>query len=143
VDIDPPSVQFGPDRRLALAAAVGAVVFLGLALASDDPEQRILAAIAALALAATAFNDLYFWPRIRVDTEAITLRTPTARTRLAWTRDPTVRVDGRNRLGMASHTLEIDVDELLVVLSRHALGADPIEVQQVLEAWRPRNRGRA
>jgi Bacterial PH domain len=133
----PQSVQFGPDRRLAGAAAVGALVFLGLTLLSGDPEQRILAGLAALALAVNAGVDLYFWPRLRVDAQAITLRTPTVRAKLAWTRQPIVRVDEHSRLGLSSHTLEIDVDELLVVLSRHALGTDPLEVQSVIEAWRP------
>lgn len=133
--------RFGPDRRLAWAAAAGALVLAGLAIATSDPQQRILAALAAVALAANAGVDLYFWPRLTVTPHGLVLHTPTVRTLLAWTLDPIVRIDERTRLGLASHTLEIDAGELLVVLSRHALGADPDEVLTAVQRLRPAGSG--
>jgi Bacterial PH domain len=132
--------EFGPDRRFAAAATAGALVLAGLAIATTDPQQRILAVIAALALAVNAAVDLYFWPRLSVTTRGLTLRTPTTRTELPWTSAPIIRVDERTRLGLASHTLEIDAGELLVVLSRHALGADPQDVLDILQSLRPDER---
>ncbi len=129
--------EFGPDRRWALAAAIGTAVAVGVVLLSDDPQQEILAFLAAIVLATFAALDLYFNPRLVVDARGLTLRTPTVRATLPWLDRPIVRIDSRTRLGLASHTLEIDTGELLVVLSRHALGADPEPVNARVQALRP------
>jgi hypothetical protein len=134
-----PRLRFGPDRRWAVVSGVGALIAAALAVVSDDPQQDILAFTAAVVLAAYTLVDLYFWPRLVVDGQGLTLHTPTARTTVAWSRQPIVRVDSRNRLGLSSHTLEIDADELLVVLGRRALGADPQDVLDLVQAFRPQS----
>ena len=121
---------------------MGAFVAALVVLLSNDPQQEILATTAAIVLAGYAAADLYFWPRLSVTGEGLTLRTPTVRATVAWADDPIVRVDGRRHLGLTSHTLEIDAGELLVVLGRHGLGADPAEVLGLVESFRPRDRPR-
>jgi hypothetical protein len=132
-----PRLRFGPDRRWAVASGVGALVAVAVVVISNDPQQDILAFTAAIVLAAYTLADVYFWPRLTVDGRGLTLRTPTARTTVEWSRNPIVRVDSRNRLGLSSHTLEIDADELLVVFGRRALGADPQDVVDLVQAFRP------
>jgi hypothetical protein len=132
-----PKAQFGPDRRLVLLSGVATLIAVALALFTSDTTQRLFAGVAALVLAAHTIIDLIFWPRLTVTPEGLLLRTPTARARLAWSDQPIVRIDERSRLGLASHTLEIDADPLLVVLSRRALGADPSDVLALIDAFRP------
>jgi hypothetical protein len=60
------------------------------------------------------------------------------RARLRWDEVDGVRADTRIRHGLRSTTLEIDAGPLLAVLSRRALGAEPADVADVVEAFRPR-----
>jgi hypothetical protein len=132
-----PRAQFGPDRRLVALGGIATLVAAGLAIASSDGAQRLLLGVAAVLLGAYTAIDLIFWPRLIVDADGLTLRTPTARTRVPWSEQPIVRVDERGRLGLTSRTLEIDHGSLLVVLSRRTLGSDPGEVFDLIQAFRP------
>lgn len=138
---DPPrgagaSCRFGPDRRLAAVWAALAVIAAALAAFDSDGPGRVLAVIAALLLAAYAVTDVAFWPRLIADRSGLTIRTPTTRATLHWSEVDDVHVDERSRLGLMSRTLEIDSGDLLVVLSRRTLGADPETVVELLNAFR-------
>ncbi len=133
-----PVCRFGPDRRLtAVWAALGVVGALAAAF-SSDPEGRLLAAVAALALAAYAVTDLVFWPRLTASADGLRIRAPAMRATLAWSEVAAVRLDERARLGLSSRTLEIDAGDRLVVFSRRALGADPRDVLGLVTAFDPR-----
>jgi hypothetical protein len=135
-----PTVRFGPDRRLAALSAAGAVAAAIAAIVVTDPEGRLLAGVAALALLAYTVSDLLFWPRLVASTEGLTVRSPAARVSLSWTDVEAVRVDERSRLGLANRALEIDSGGHLIVLSRRALGADPRDVLNLLSAFDPGDR---
>jgi len=108
---------------------------IGIAVWSQDPAGRLLAGLSALILGSYVATDLVFWPRLTASRDGLLIRTPTARTELAW-----AGVDERTRLGLMSRTLEIDAGPFLVVFSRRALGDDPRTVLGVLEAFDPRTR---
>lgn len=130
-----PVCRFGPDRRLiALYAGLGAVA-VAVAVLSDDPAGRLLAAAAAAVLAAYTITDLAFWPRLVASGTGLRIRTPATRATLPWSQVDAVRVDERTRLGLMSRTLEIDAGALLIVFSRRALGDDPRTVASVLAAF--------
>lgn len=131
-----PVVRFGPDRRLTLAAAVGALVAVALLL-STDATGRVLFAVAAAVLACYAVGDLVWWPRLTADVAGVRVRTPFVRTDLAWSQVDDVRADVRTRYGLRSATLEVDAGEVLVVFSRRSLGADPETVASLVRALRP------
>jgi hypothetical protein len=130
-----PVVSFGPSRPLGWAAVAGALAAAGGAALSGDAAGRLLLIGAAILLACVAAGDLLFNPRLIANQAGLTLRTPAQRGTLSWSAISSIRVDERTRLGLASRTLEIDAGELLVVLSRHALGADPRDVLPMLAAF--------
>jgi hypothetical protein len=130
------TLQFGPNRYLGAGAGVGAIVLAVLVVTTDDRGGRLLYALAALVLAAVCAFDLIWNPRLVATPERLRLRSPAGSHDLSWPQVDAVRVDERTRLGLASATLEIDAGDLLVVLSRHALNADPREVAGLVEAMR-------
>ncbi|MDP9091956.1 MAG: PH domain-containing protein [Actinomycetota bacterium] len=132
-----PVCRFGPDRRLTLLCGVLAVVGAVSTVLSQDPAGRILLAVSALILAAYTVTDLVFWPRLVASAAGLQVRAPGLRGSFAWTDVESVRADVRQRLGLRSTALEIDVRDCLVVFSRRALGADPAAVAGVLRAFNP------
>jgi hypothetical protein len=135
-----PTCRFGPDRRLAALWAALTLAAIGIAVWSQDPAGRLLAGLSALILGSYVATDLVFWPRLTASRDGLLIRTPTARTNLAWADVDAIRVDERTRLGLMSRTLEIDAGPFLVVFSRRALGDDPRTVLGTLEAFDPRAR---
>jgi hypothetical protein len=133
-----PMCRFGPDRRLTALTAVLAAVAIGLAVVTNDAAGRLLFVGAALVLAAYAATDLYYWPRLAADADAVTVRSPLGSARLRWADIDAVRADVREHLGMRATTLEIDAGERLLVFSRRALGADPAQVAGLIRAFDPR-----
>ncbi|HEY8300949.1 MAG TPA: PH domain-containing protein [Jatrophihabitans sp.] len=132
-----PTVRFGPDRRLTIAAAAATVVALASALLYPDPPGRLLFAIAAVVLAAYAIGDLVWADRLVADASGVRIRTPFTRADLAWTQISAVRADVRTRHGLRSATLEVDAGDVLVVFSRRTLGADPEAAAGLVNAMRP------
>jgi hypothetical protein len=133
-----PSARFGPDRRLTAATAALALVFAAATALTDDPGGRILFAVAAVVLLGYAVTDLLLWPRVAATAEGVTVRSPGGTVRLPWTAVDSVRADARQRLGLRSVTLEIDAGEHLFVLSRRALGVQPEEAADLINAFDPR-----
>ena len=124
-NLDEGGCSFGPDRRLSAAYAASALIAVAAVVLTRDAPGRLLFAIAALILAAYAITDVLFWPRVRVGRAGLTVNTPALRASFGWDQVQDVRADSRQRLGLRLVTLEIDVADQLVVLSRRALGTDP------------------
>jgi PH (Pleckstrin Homology) domain-containing protein len=133
-----PEARFRPDARYTWLAAAGAVIALVIVLVTSDPPGRVLAATATAVLAGYVITDLVFAPRLTVSGDGLVVYSPFTRARLPWAEVEDVRADSRVRLGLRSTTLEIDAGPVLVVLSRRALGADPVEVAELALAFRPR-----
>jgi hypothetical protein len=133
----PVSVRFVPDVRITALAAVGSLVALVLAVEAA-PTGRVLFAIAAVVLGCYAVGDLAFRPRLEADPEGLRVRSPLARLTLPWSAVEAVRADERTRHGLRTVTLEIDSGDTVVVLSRRALGADPVAVARTLQAMAAR-----
>jgi hypothetical protein len=129
----PVSVRFVPDARVTGLAAIGCIAAAVLALTSA-PMGRVLFGVAALILLAYVAGDLTFRPRLVADRSGLRIRSPFARRALSWSQVQAVRADERVRHGLRSVTLEIDSGDDVVVLTRRALGADPVEVARTLRA---------
>jgi PH (Pleckstrin Homology) domain-containing protein len=114
----------------ALAFGGGLVVLALAALA--DPAGRLLLGVAALGLLAVAGTDLLLRPRLAADPAGLQVRTLISRHRLPWTALRRVEVDEHTRYGLTSRTLELEAGELLVVLGKRTLGADPRDVADTL-----------
>lgn len=132
-----PRARFAPDRRFTALAAVGVVIALAAALLAGNGAGRLIALLAAVVLAAYALGDVVFSPRLVADADGLEIRTPTTRARLPWADIEHVRADSRVHLGLRSTALEIDADAVLVVLSRRAIGADPEQAADLINAFRP------
>jgi hypothetical protein len=123
---------------MAWLAAAAAVICAGIAAFDGDPAGRLILGIAAALLAGLAGTDLLVVPRLAVSAEGVTVRTLSVRRRLPWGRIDSIRLDERSRLGLSSRTLEIDAGDVLIVLGRHSLGADPRDVYPLVLALQPR-----
>ena len=137
MDVTLPTVRFGPDRRLTLAAAAAALVALVSALLYPDAPGRLLFAIATLVLAGYALGDLIWADRLVADATGVRIRTPFTRADLSWPQISAVRADVRTRHGLRSVTLEVDAGDVLVVFSRRTLGTDPEAAAGLVTAMRP------
>lgn len=130
-------LRFGPDRRIGLAAAGGAVLAAVYAAVDSDREGRLLAVILTVVLVGIAIADLAFNPRLIADGDGLEVRGPTGRLTARWAEVQTLRLDERSRWGLMSRALEFEVGERLIVLGRHSLGRDPREVYDLLSALDP------
>jgi len=130
-------VRFVPDRRYTALAAAGTVLaVLVAAFAGSDPG-RLLAAIAAVILAASATSDVLFSPRLTASPDGLAIRSPFIRAALAWPQVESVRVVSRGRLGLRSRALEVDAGEVLAEFTRRTLGTDLDEACALVTALRP------
>ena len=114
----------------AMAILAGLVVLLLAVLA--DPAGRLLLGIAALGLLGLGTADLALRPRLTADRAGVQVRTLASRHRLPWSTIGRIDVDEHTRYGLTSRTLELEAGELLVVLGKRALGADPRDVADAL-----------
>jgi hypothetical protein len=133
----PPEARFTPDRRYTALAAGGAVGALVALLLTSDAAGRVLFGVAALLLLGYVACDFVFSPRIVASSEGVVINAPLTRARLDWRDVHQVRAETRFRRGLRSTTLEVDAGAVLVVFSRRALGAEPVEAAALIEAFRP------
>ncbi|HEV7657002.1 MAG TPA: PH domain-containing protein [Mycobacteriales bacterium] len=114
----------------ALALFGGLAILLLAALA--DPAGRLLLGVAALGLFVLAAADLLLRPRLAADPTGVQVRTLISRHRLPWSAIQRVEIDEHTRYGLTSRTLELESGELLVILGKRTLGADPRDVADTL-----------
>jgi PH (Pleckstrin Homology) domain-containing protein len=134
----PAQARFVPDRRYTALAAGGAFGALIAVLVTDDAGGRLLLVLAVVVLLGYVASDLFFSPRLVASAEGVVVNSPMTRARLSWDEVHEVRAETRIRRGLRNTTLEVDAGPVLVVLSRRALGADPVDVAELVEAFRPR-----
>ncbi|WP_375498063.1 PH domain-containing protein [uncultured Jatrophihabitans sp.] len=132
-----PRACFAPERRMTALAAAGALLAVVAAGLAGTGPGGLLALIAAVVLAAYAISDVVFSPRLVADADGLRIRTPATRATLAWSDVEHVRADSRLHLGLRSTVLEIDAEAVLVVLSRRAIGTDPEQAADLINAFRP------
>ena len=87
-------------------------------------------------LLAVAATDLLWSPRLTVTEHGLRVRAPLHSGFLAWADHPTLRIDTRTRFGRTRSTLELDLDEDIVIFSRRALSAEPAAVRAVSDSVR-------
>jgi hypothetical protein len=134
----PAQARFVPDRRYTALAAGGAFGALMAVLITDDAGGRLLLVLAVVILLGYVGCDLVFSPRLIASADGVVVNSPMTRARLSWADVQEVRAETRIRHGVRNTTLEVDGGAVLAVLSRRALGADPVEVAELVEAFRPR-----
>lgn len=134
----PAQARFLPDRRYTALAAGGSFGALIATLITGDAGGRLMLGLATVILLAYVGSDLIFSPRLVASADGLIVNSPMTRARLSWAEVNEVRAPTRIRRGLRNTTLEVDAGPVLAVLSRRALGADPVEVAELVEAFRPR-----
>ena len=136
---EPTIAAFRPRRLGAGLLVLACVVFVILWATTDtDRVGKLLYGIAVVFVAAVAATDLLWSPRLAVTASGLAVRSPTRSGRFAWSAIDEIRVDRRRRRGITQASLEIDLGDDLIVLSQRALGTDPADVMQIIEAARGR-----
>ena len=136
---EPTIATFRPRRLVAGLLVLACVVFVILWATTDtDRVGKLLYGIAVVFVAAVAATDLLWSPRLAVTASGLAVRSPTRSGRFAWSAIEEIRVDRRRRRGVTQASLEIDLGDDLIVLSQRALGTDPADVIQIIEAARGR-----
>lgn len=126
------SLDWAPRPAETALAAVGGLVMTALGF-TVDPTGRWLVWAAAALLFGIAAVDVVIRPRLRADSSGLTARSLTGRTRGAWS-EVEMSLRQHQRFGRSVATLELELDEKLIILGRRELGADPeLVVQQLAE----------
>jgi hypothetical protein len=107
-------------------------------LITQDAGGRLLLGLAVVILLGYVGCDLVFSPRLTASADGIVVNSPMTRARLSWDDVDEVRAETRIRRGLRNTTLEVDAGSVLAVFSRRALGADPVHVAELVQAFRPR-----
>lgn len=100
-----------------------------------DPTGRWLVWAAAALLFGIAAMDVLLRPPLRADAAGLTVRTLTGHTIAAWSQVE-LNLRQHQRLGRSVATLEIDIHDDLIILSRRELGTDPEAVLDQLTRLR-------
>jgi hypothetical protein len=136
---EPMIATFRPSR---LIAGLLVLVCLGFVIlwrtTAADPVGHLLYGVAVVFVASVAATDLLWSPRLAVMASGVIVRTPTRSGRYPWTAIDAVSVARRRRLGITQASLEIDLGDDLIVLSQRALGRDPTDVLEIINAVRRR-----
>jgi hypothetical protein len=129
--MEPVRSAWSPRPLETAVALLGGLVVLLLAVLAD-PAGRLLLGVAALGLLVLGAADLVLRPRLAADPAGVQVRTLASRHRLPWSAVDRVEVEEHTRYGLTSRTLELESGELLVVLGKRTLGADPRDVADAL-----------
>ena len=125
-------MSWAPRLAETALAALGGMV-LAVVGFTVDPTGRWLVWAAAALLCGVAAVDLLVRPRLQADNSGLTVRALTGQTVAAW---PLVEMKLRQqqRFGRSVATIELDIEDKLIVLGRRELGTEPEDVlHQLLE----------
>ncbi|MFB9430269.1 PH domain-containing protein [Streptoalloteichus tenebrarius] len=138
-------------RSWSPSAGLVALVWVLLAAAvlwlvlTDEAAARLMAGVAAVALALLAAQGTFGRPRLAADPDGLTVRSLFGSRRYPWSSVGRVRVVRTRRFGRETPVLEIDVvrgeHEHLLVLTRLDLGGEPDDVADELVALRGAENG--
>lgn len=140
---DGPTVTWAPWAGRRWCYAAGALLALVLALRSDSGPVAagtgLAFSVVAVILVVLAGLDLWYRAPLCADAVGLTLGIGPGRTRrIPWSSVGRVEASSTSSRGLLRlASLEIDHGEELVLLSRHRLGADPVEVARELRRRRP------
>ncbi len=121
------------------AAGLMSVLFAVWVAVAGSPEDRLVAGAGMFFTAITAAMLLTMRRRLTAGPEGLTVRGPAGSRVIRWDEIAAISSPSRRRRGLASTSLELDLDgDGLVVLGKTELGTDPVDVaQQLRQWWRP------
>ncbi len=103
---------------------------------AGSPEDRLVAGAGVCVTAIAAALLLTMRERLTAGPEGITVRGPAGSRAIRWDEIAAISAPSRRRRGLASTSLELDLDDDgLVVLGKTELGTDPVDVAAELRQW--------
>ncbi|MDA3629062.1 PH domain-containing protein [Saccharopolyspora sp. WRP15-2] len=102
--------------------------------ATESPVDGLFVGVLVLALAAASAHATICRPRLSANRDGVTIRGLRGRRHWPWPA-VAIRVREHRRFGREVQSLELDAD-VLVILTRLDLGADPQDVADALRTWR-------
>ncbi|MER6989441.1 PH domain-containing protein [Saccharopolyspora hirsuta] len=102
--------------------------------AAEAAVDRLFVGVLVLAFAAASAHATICRPRLSANRSGIIVRSLGGRRHWPWSA-VSIRVLRQRRFGREVHSLELDAD-VLVILTRLDLGADPQDVADALRSWR-------
>jgi hypothetical protein len=130
-----PALSWSPDPAAVGVGWALAVVAGVVATVVDDVRGSVLLVVAAVLLGVLALFGTLARPRLRADTEGVTVRGMLSSRSWRWG-EVNARLVRTRRFGRESTAVELDADNAeapaLVLLGRLDLGADPVEVADAL-----------
>lgn len=130
------SASWAPRPALVAVGLVGALAALAGAFFYDARTGEVLFFVAAVLLTVLSAHGLLVRPRLAADADGVRIRTIRGERRFTWS-EVNLSVRGTKRLGRESRTLEITAGDHLFIFGWLELGADPVDVLDVLSALRP------
>lgn len=132
-----------PWWRVAAYAATGLAALLvavvGFALGRGDGGAKLVLLVVGLGALGLAVRDALLRPTLRADADGIEVVDGVTTRRARWEEVRAVRSAVVNRRMLVHlRTLELDLGDRLVVLSRRQLAHDPVDAAERLEELRPR-----
>jgi len=129
--------RYGPRPGLFVVGALLAAAAAVAIVLANGPQDRVVAVVLLLFIAATMVAALRMRPRLQASSAGLVVGTVSGRREIRWAQVHRIEVVSRKRLGTTSSSLELDLDDdELVVFGRMDLGADPDEVADTLRALR-------
>lgn len=106
---------------------------------AGSPEDRLVAGAGVCLTAISAALLLTMRQRLTAGPDGLTVRGPAGARAIAWHQIAAISAPSRRRRGLASTSLELDLDDDgLLVLGKTELGTDPVDVAaQLRQWWRP------
>ncbi|MTD56117.1 PH domain-containing protein [Amycolatopsis pithecellobii] len=129
------SASWAPRPALVTVGLLGTLVALAGAFAYSDRTGAVLFGVAAVVLAVLSTHGLLVRPRLAADIDGVRVRTMHGEQRFNWA-EAHLSLRTTKRLGREATTLEISAGDQLFVLGRLELGADPVDVLEVLSTLR-------
>ena len=130
------SQVWGVKPLVPAVAGVLCVAFLAWLFIATAPEDRLVAG-AGVCLSAIAAGVLVTMrQRLTAYPDAFVIRGPVGSREVIWNRVVAISAPARRRRGLASTSVEIELDDdALILFNRTELGTDPTEVATALRRW--------
>jgi len=130
---------WGVRTSLIVALGCGTVALAAWLVFAGSPRDQVVAGAGVLLSALAAAVLITMRRRLTADSAGLTIRGPGGSRRVRWDQVVAIGAPTRRRRGLASTSLELDLDDDgLILFGKTELGADPAEVATELRRlWHP------
>jgi hypothetical protein len=130
------SQMWGVRPLVPAVAGVLCVAFLAWLFIATAPEDRLVAGAGVCLSAIAAALLVTMRHRLTAYSDAFVIRGPAGAREITWDRVVAISAPARRRRGLASTSVEIELDDDgLILFNKTELGTDPTDVAAALHRW--------